>query len=209
MFSGIVESQSRIVKILPLEQALKVVIERPFTFDDVKVGDSISVDGTCLTVETVTPEEIEFVVGPETLRLTTFKDLSDDSSEASRSKFSSRPLNLERSLKLGDRVHGHIVMGHVDETAKVQEITKAGSAIRLAVQIPSNLRAFVWQKGSLAVNGVSLTVNSVSESFVDLCLIPETIRRTNLAHLHAGDLVNIEIDFMARGIVNSRELTFE
>jgi len=198
MFSGIVESQSEIVKILPLDQAVRVTIKRPFTFDDVRLGDSISVNGTCLTVDTVNADEIEFIVGPETLRLTTFSDLTVDCR-----------VNLERSLKLGDRVHGHIVMGHIDETAKIRNVSREGEAIRLAVQIPAALRMYIWKKGSVAINGVSLTVNSVSESDVDLCLIPETIRRTNLAHLQAGDLVNIEVDFMARGLVNSRELTIE
>ncbi len=204
MFSGIVESQTQITSIEEKDQALKLTIERPFIFNDINEGDSISVDGTCLTVETVTPEQIQFTVGAETLRLTTW----------GLPGLQVKTVNLERSLKVGDRIHGHLVMGHADGTGKVHEIKKAGESSIITLALPKFLTPYVWSKGSLAVNGVSLTINEVRDDLVSVCLVPETLRRTNLSRLKAGDLVNIEVDSMARAIVhsrqfNSRDLNFE
>jgi riboflavin synthase len=206
MFSGIVESQTPISRLEEKDQALKLTIERPFIFNDISEGDSISVDGTCLTVETVTPELIGFTIGAETLRLTTWGFPGAGSTN--------RTVNLERSLKVGDRIHGHLVMGHADGTGKIQEIKKAGESLIIAIALPKFLTPYVWSKGSLAINGVSLTINEVRDDCVSVCLVPETLRRTNLSKLKAGDLVNIEVDSMARAIVhsrqfNSRDLNFE
>ena len=208
MFSGIVESQTPITSIEEKDQALRLTIERPFIFNDVNEGDSISVDGTCLTVETVTPEQIQFTIGAETLRLTTW------GFPAGSQQMKNRTVNLERSLKLGDRIHGHLVMGHADGTGKVNEVKKAGESSIVSIAVPKFLIPYVWSKGSLAVNGVSLTINDVRDDLVSVCLVPETLRRTNLSKLKAGDLVNIEVDSMARAIVhsrqfNSRDLNFE
>lgn len=204
MFSGIVESQTPIASLEEKDQALKLTLERPFIFNDISEGDSISVDGTCLTVEAVTAEVIQFTIGAETLRLTTWGLPNNEK----------KNVNLERSLKVGDRIHGHLVMGHADGTGKVQEVKKAGESSIITIALPKFLTPYVWSKGSLAINGVSLTINEVRDDCVSVCLVPETLRRTNLSKLKAGDLVNIEVDNMARAIVhsrqfNSRDLNFE
>jgi len=205
MFSGIVEGQTEITKIEEKEQALKLVLARPFIFDDISEGDSISVNGTCLTVENVTPELLEFTIGPETLRITTWGLSPAQNSQS---------VNVERSLRLGDRIHGHIVMGHTDGTGKVQDIQPIGETLTVRISLPKYLMLYVWSKGSLTVNGVSLTINQVKDESVELCLVPETLRRTNLAKLKSGDLVNVEVDCMARALVhsrqfNTRDLNFE
>ncbi len=198
MFSGIVEGQTQIARIEEKEQALKLVLARPFTFDDVAEGDSIAVNGTCLTVETVNADVLEFTIGPETLRITTW---GTSPAEAAQS------VNVERSLRVGDRIHGHIVMGHADGIGKVEEATRAGDSLIVQISVPKFLMPYVWSKGSLAVNGVSLTINQVRDESVELCLVPETLRRTNLAKLKAGDLVNVEVDCMARALVHSRQFS--
>lgn len=205
MFSGIVEGQTHILKVEEKEQALKLTVERPFIFNDVSEGDSISVNGTCLTIESVCPETMEFTIGAETLRITTW---------GHKNIFESQSVNVERSLRVGDRIHGHIVMGHTDGTGKVEEITRAGESSIVSVSLPKFLMPYVWNKGSLAVNGVSLTINQVRDETVELCLVPETLRRTNLSKLKSGDLVNVEVDCMARALVhsrqfNTRDLNFE
>src|SRR5690606_20355222 len=108
------------------------------------------------------------------------------------------PLNVERSLRLNDRVHGHFTTGHVDTMGKVVSATEQGGSMFLTIEINGQYRRFVWPKGSLAINGVSLTINEVSGNRVTFCLIPETLRRTNLSDLSEGDSVTIEIDSFAR-----------
>lgn len=198
MFSGIVEGQTRILKVEEKEQAIKLTVERPFIFHDISEGDSIAVNGTCLTVEGVTPEFLEFTIGPETLRVTTW---GINKIEAEQN------VNVERSLRLGDRIHGHLVMGHTDGTGRIESVTRVGEATVVQIAVPRFLMPYVWSKGSLAVNGVSLTVNQIKEDVIELCLIPETLRRTNLARLKAGDLVNVEVDNMARALVHSRQFS--
>ncbi|MGE3973461.1 MAG: riboflavin synthase [Bdellovibrionales bacterium] len=192
MFSGIVEGQTRILSLETQENVSKLIIERPFIFDDVSLGDSISVNGTCLTVESISPEQIEFTIGPETLHLTTWgNDLQ-----------SKKPVNVERSLRLGDRMHGHMVLGHVDGVAQVKESLRQGESLILKVQAPTETVPYIWKKGSVTLNGVSLTVNKIEGDQIEVCLIPETLRRTNLPTLQTGDYVNIEVDCMARALIN-------
>jgi riboflavin synthase len=193
MFSGIVEGQSRVLSIENNESSSKLVVERPFVFDDVSTGDSISVNGTCLTVESVTPDQIEFTIGPETLRITTW---------GQNSEATSKLVNMERSLRLGDRIHGHMVLGHIDGTAEVAEFIKDGDSLFLTLNVPQDSLPYIWKKGSVTLNGVSLTVNEIKSGQIKVCLIPETLRRTNLPSLKVGDRVNIEVDCMARAIIN-------
>lgn len=195
MFSGIVETQAR-VKSARLDWNLIVIaVEKPSDFDDLRTGDSIACNGVCLTIARFDQNEIEFALGAETLQVTGW----------SAQSLQGASLNLERSLRLGDRVHGHLVSGHVDAVGEVLVFRDLGGSTRLDVRMPKEIASFVWKKGSWAVNGVSLTVNSVQDGIVSHVLIPETLSRTNLGKLKAGDLVNLEVDMYARGIMRALE----
>ena len=138
MFSGIVEAQSKIIKIEELNQAVRIQIERPVHFDDLKIGDSVCTNGICLTIEKFDEKIIQFCLAAETLKV-----LGDHFNNWKKYK-----LNLERSLRFGDRVHGHLVTGHVDATAEIKKTFKQGDNWFLEIQVPKPLKNYFWQKGS-------------------------------------------------------------
>lgn len=200
MFSGIIEAQSRLIKKWSSDQALRLLVERPVEFNDLKIGDSICTNGVCLTIELFTATEIQFCLGAETLHI-----LAN-----SLSRWETQPINLERSLKFGDRVHGHLVTGHVDILGKVIRSEADGECWQLQVEIQPPVSRFFWKKGSVGLNGVSLTVNDVQSLsqqaiIISVCLIPETIKKTNLSFLKVNDYVPIEADYLAKAYFQSRE----
>jgi len=194
MFSGIVESIGQILKIAPGQKSFQIWVARPKEFNDLEVGDSIAIDGVCLTAERFDDALIQFTVGLETMTLLgwTPKILEN------------KIVNLERSLEFGSRVHGHLVTGHVDALGEVVKVDLQGDCLILGIQIPVECQGYVWKKGSLTVNGVSLTVNSVVEGVIELCLVPETLRRTNLKELKVNQYVNIETDYLAKCFLHSK-----
>lgn len=199
MFSGIIEAVSSIVTAESGNQVIRICVDRPTDFNDIKAGDSIAVDGVCLTVESFNEKHIQFAIAFETLRLL---GLAPD-------KLVGRQVNLERSLRFGDRVHGQFVSGHVDSLGKVVLSRAEGDSWLMDVEVNESLRPLFWKKGSITLNGVSLTVNAVVGNRVSVCLIPETIKRTNLASLKFGDTVNVEPDMMARAMINAIEVPRE
>jgi riboflavin synthase len=194
MFSGIIEACSPIEIVEQRRDLLTLFIQRPPHFDDIHLGDSIAINGVCLTVEAYTPQQLQFTLGKETLRVTgwTLENLQN------------QLVNLERSLKFGDRVHGHFVSGHVDTTSQLLEIEK-GESWNLRFSKQNFNPKMLWSKGSVAIQGVSLTVNQVSASDFSICLIPETLLRTNFKNIKAGDVVNIEYDTWAKAFVHFQE----
>lgn len=197
MFSGIVETTSSISRIEKNGSVYQVYLQRPSAFDDICIGDSIATDGVCLTVEEFDAEQMRFSIGPETLRITHWDQKLQPNTE----------LNLERSLRYGDRMHGHMVTGHVDALAKVVDIKDTSESLFFSIEIPAQFKKFVWAKGSLCIAGVSLTINQVENNVLSFYLIPETLKRTNLKNLKTMDLskenyLNIEFDYMAKAIVN-------
>lgn len=208
MFSGIVEARAAIVRAQEIlhEKLTRIWVARPATFTDLSIGDSVATDGVCLTVEAFDGKTIQFALAAETLAVTNWKT---STSERGAEGLVGRVVNLERSLRMGDRIHGHLVSGHVDRAARVVRVEDAGpenNRTRIVdVEIPADLRAMVWKKGSWALNGVSLTVNSVDHGTASHCLIPETLTRTNLGSLKKDDLVNIEVDVFARALAQSVE----
>ncbi|MGE3683751.1 MAG: riboflavin synthase [Bdellovibrionales bacterium] len=192
MFSGIVETTTRVRGAQNSAGILRISLDRPPGFTDLHSGDSVAVDGICLTLEDFDSVQMTFALGPETLRITGWGP------EGVLNKV----VNLERSLRLQDRVHGHFVTGHVDAKGRILNVTEEGEALRLQIDIPGVLRDFIWPKGSVAVNGVSLTVNNVGAQSFQVGLIPETLKRTNLGALEVGDHVNLEVDNMARGLIH-------
>ncbi|MFN3455058.1 MAG: riboflavin synthase [Pseudobdellovibrio sp.] len=195
MFSGIVETTAKLIKSETLNQAERIWIEKPHAFDDLSVGDSICTNGVCLTVEAFDEKQIQFCLGAETLSLL----------KQSLPYWKDKPLNLERSLKFGDRVHGHLVTGHVDQSAQIVVSEPHGDVWDLAVEASDEQARYFWKKGSACVNGVSLTINKVAQNKIYFCLIPETLKITNLQYYKVGDFVNLESDYLAKAYIHSRQ----
>lgn len=193
MFSGIIESVEPIIESRSLDQAVEVVIQRPNFFDDLKVGDSIAVNGVCLTLESFTSASMKFTLGFETLKVL----------GATFESWLARPVNLERSLAFGSRVHGHLVTGHVEALAPVIKSEALGDNWLFTVRLTPELKKYCWKKGSLALNGVSLTINAVENNDVEVCLIPETQKRTNLAKYKVGEQICFEPDSFAKAVAQA------
>ena len=199
MFSGIVEAKSKILKSTKLKNSYRIIISRPESFTDLKIGDSVATNGVCLTIEALTSKTMQFCLGAETVKIL----------GAQFSQWKKYPLNLERSMQLGQRVHGHLVTGHVDTIATIKKSVADGDCWQLQIEIPRNLSRFFWKKGSVCLNGVSLTVNefkvTAKKSIMNVCLIPETMKATNLASYKAKEMLNVEADYLAKAYIQSRQ----
>ena len=186
MFSGIVASVGRIVAVQPAEESMRVTIDAGgLDLSDVAVGDSIAVSGCCLTVVQLHRSGFDADVSQETLGCTTGLNRPGD-------------VNLEKSLRLADRLGGHLVSGHVDGVGEVVRFEPVGESYLLAVRVPDELARYIARKGSVCVQGVSLTVNAVEGSRFEVNLIPHTLAVTTLEELRTGARVNIEVDMIAR-----------
>lgn len=194
MFSGIVESSSEVLSFTQTDKfVFRLKIKKPVFFSDLKFGDSVAVNGICLTVVEFDDKTVQFDVAFETLKVTGW--------DKSPLKPGQR-LNLERSLKFGDRVHGHFLSGHVDNLGEVvysQALDASTWMMRIKLN-DSMAKYFVWPKGSIGLSGVSLTVNAFEDQTVEVCLIPETLNVTCLKDFQVGDFINIEYDWMAKAI---------
>ncbi len=193
MFSGIVETTSPIRTIENSFANIKLTVDRPVDFNDLEIGHSISVNGVCLTVSALSESTISFVVGAETCKVTGWQDQLNIGQH----------INLERSLRFGDRIHGHLVTGHVDTRARLTEVRNIGESRILIVRLENPTSTLFWQKGSMTLNGVSLTINEAGSESVEFCVIPETLRRTNLSHLSVGDILTVEYDYLAKIFLKS------
>ncbi|MNL23463.1 Riboflavin synthase [compost metagenome] len=190
MFSGIIESVMPIIHSQELPNAYRIQIQKPEEFNDLKIGDSIACDGVCLTVEAFDNKSMTFALAAESIRILEWKP----------EKFLHKKINLERSLRFGDRIHGHLVTGHVDSLGEITMSELDGESLFIDVKVADSIMPYVWKKGSITLNGVSLTVNEVKGHVISVCLIPETIKRTNLGSLKKGDRINVEPDYLARAI---------
>lgn len=188
MFSGIVAAVGKITKVEPRQNGVRLSIHAVrLGLEDVAIGDSIAVNGVCLTVIAKTTSSFDVDVSAETLQCTVGFERSDE-------------VNLEKALRLADRLGGHMVSGHVDGIGEVTAFEPAGESHRLAVHAPDELAKYVARKGSITVQGVSLTVNAVNGSDFEINLIPHTLQATTLKHLKPGSRVNLEVDLLARHI---------
>jgi riboflavin synthase len=188
MFTGIVEERGHILQKIPIKSGITLEIQ--CSFNDLKLGDSVAVDGVCLTVTELSNGSFQADVSPETLRLTRMGQYNQ-----------STEVNLERPLKFSDRLGGHYVTGHVDQTARVLSLKSLSEYLEVGFSdvLPS-AQGFLVKKGSVTVNGVSLTVNEVYDAGFSVCLIPHTLEKTNLSQLKVGDEVNLEFDWMGKMI---------
>lgn len=194
MFTGIIEEQGVITAIDPSGDGVRLAVRAPLAVSDAQRGDSISISGVCLTVTDQTPEGFTADVMKQTLDMSTLGTLSVGS-----------PVNVERALAAHTRLGGHIVQGHVDGTGEVLEVRPGEQWRVLRVSLPADLAPLVVDKGSITVQGVSLTVSDVSDAdasshWFEISLIPETLEVTTLGALTPGDRVNLETDILARHV---------
>ncbi len=187
MFTGIIEIMGEIATIEPHGELTRLAIEAATLAGELEVGDSVAVNGTCLTVTGVDGAEIHFDAVRETLEKTALGDLAPGSR-----------VNLERALRAGGRLDGHIVQGHVDGVGRVCDMARDGDDVRLYVECGSEISQFLVSKGSVAVDGVSLTVVGARETGFDVALIPLTLQRTTLGERRVGDRVNLEADVLGK-----------
>ncbi len=187
MCSGLVEGIGEIAAIQRLPQGLRLALVPPFPVAELSLGESVSVSGACLTVVAVEAKTFQVEVSPETLARTTLslKKVKDK-------------VNLERALRLGDRLGGHLVTGHVDAMGTVRERREGPDFFTLAVDFPDRLAPFIIEKGSIAVDGVSLTVNKVQGGRFSVYIIPHTAQKTTLGGLKVGSQVNLETDIIGK-----------
>jgi riboflavin synthase len=186
VFSGIVAATGRISHLSANERGLRLTVEAPgLDLSDVAVGDSIAHNGVCLTVIGKSGTSYQVDVSRETLDCTVGLDAPGE-------------VNLEKALRLADRLGGHLVTGHVDGVGEVMEFEPVGESHALVIRAPKPLAKYIARKGSVTVDGVSLTVNRVAGTDFSINLIPHTVAVTTLKRLHAGARVNLEIDLIAR-----------
>jgi riboflavin synthase len=187
MFTGLIFNLAKVKRVRQNGGGIELVVTRPTGIRNVRNGDSIAVNGVCLTVKKTTTTELAFDVIPETLARSNLGSLK-----------SRDGVNFETSLRLGDSIGGHMVYGHVDATSKILRKDPEGQGYRLWCKLPTGLERFIVEKGYIALDGVSLTVAGVRSGEFAVALIPETLKRTTLGRKNPGLSLNIEVDPVAR-----------
>ena len=187
MFTGLIEEQGKIKSVNVSSMGMELTVECSKILEDVVLGASISINGACQTVTAFGKDYITVQASNETLKVTNFKNLKQGDF-----------VNLERALTLNKRIDGHIVSGHIDCTAAFVNSKDDGFSKEFFFRIPNEFTKYVIYKGSIAVNGVSLTVASIKDDIFSVALIPTTLREVNLANLKVGEIVNIETDLFAK-----------
>jgi len=190
MFTGIIQAQGNIQEIrISNKGAVFVLNSNSLDLSDVSIGDSIAVNGVCLSVIQLDNNSFSADVSQETFNCSTFSQLEKGQS-----------INLEKSLRLDQGINGHLVSGHVDGVGEVISLHKEGECTRLKIKVKNDLTKYIAKKGSICINGVSLTVNSVDADIIDVNIVPHTLLATTLGELIEKSRVNIEIDIIARHV---------
>lgn len=187
MFTGIVEEMGQVTAIRQTGEVYSLTIDATKTMEDLKIGDSVAVNGICLTVVSMEESGFTVEVVPETVRRTNVSRLA-----------LGRRVNLERALSLGKRLGGHLLTGHIDGVGEVKSIQGEGEGKVIRIAAPNRMMRYVIEKGSIAVDGVSLTVMDVEEESFRIALIPHTLQETTLGELQVGDVVNLEFDLIGK-----------
>jgi riboflavin synthase len=189
MFTGIIEQVGTVVSLIRTGPSAKLAIAAPKLYDDVKIGDSVAANGVCLTVTAVRRDFGEFDLSAETLKRSTFSHLRIGDK-----------LNLEKALPVSGRLGGHLVSGHIDGTGEIRHKVGSGEGLELHLSVPSELIQYLVPKGSIAVDGVSLTVADFRDGLVQIAVVPHTLRSTTLGQKALSDRVNIEVDMLSKYI---------
>ncbi len=187
MFTGLVEEVGIVKSILKGTKSVKIVIKAKKVLEDIKIGDSISTNGVCLTVTDFTDNTFSVDVMPETMKRSNLKNLVPGSK-----------VNLERALRLGDRLGGHLVSGHIDGTGKILSFDKEDNAVWVTIKPPEELLKYIIYKGSIAIDGISLTVAYIDNKVFKVSIIPHTKKVTTLIEKSLGDEVNLECDMIGK-----------
>ncbi len=188
MFTGIIQAKGRVKEVTHSDKGALFVFESDsFDMSSVSIGDSIAVNGVCLTVIDFCDSNFSADVSQETLDCSIFDKLQIGQN-----------VNLEKSLRLNQGIDGHLVSGHVDGIGKIDSISAEGESTRINIEIDQSLEKYVAKKGSICINGVSLTVNSIENNIIGINIVPHTFTLTTFGELEVGARVNIEIDIIAR-----------
>ena len=192
MFTGIIQNQAKLIKIDNVLNNYTLIVESDVELKKRDIGTSIAIDGVCLTlikykIIKKKKNQLFFNISPETLKISNL-----DKKELGYI------FNLEKSLKYGDEIAGHFVQGHVDDTGKIYSISKIRNSWKFWIIINNKFRKYLIKKGSVAINGVSLTINDIKKNLLRIDIIPHTFKKTNFAHLSKGSRVNLEYDLLIK-----------
>ena len=194
MFTGLIEAVGEVAEVKPTPSGLRIRVDAPLA-GEFGAGDSIAVSGVCLTVVSADASGFHADLSPETVRVSSLGTLRRGCL-----------VNLERPLRMDARLGGHFVQGHVDATATIDDIRQEGDSYWLTVKFPADIAAYIVRKGSIAVNGISLTVAGVDDRLFDIQVIPFTWANTNLRTIKPGDVVNVECDILGKYVARAIEL---
>ena len=192
MFTGIVAASCEVVSTKQGEEVRSIVVDLSGYDDDLEIGASVAIDGVCMTVVSAIDGHVRFEAIPETLERTTMGLLKQGSR-----------VNIERSLRMGDELGGHILSGHIMSTARILQRTQKGEGIDLLIEHQADTKPYILEKGYVAVDGMSLTVGEVQSDGFNLHIIPETLRITTIGAKTEGNLVNIEVDSRTQAVVDT------
>lgn len=190
MFTGLIQGKGKVIRVEKRAKGMKLCLKPLFQLNDLKIGDSIAVSGVCLTVIDTGKEGFCVELSPETLSRTTFSYINQG-----------QEVNLEQSLRLGDRIGGHLVAGHVDTIGVVTDRNEKGENIIFTFSIPDDWMPYVVEKGSIAIDGISLTINRCFRKGFEVNIIPYTARVTTIGRRKVGDKVNIETDIIGKYVL--------
>ena len=189
MFTGIVETLGTVIQIIPNDKGKTFIIEASDIMDDLEIGDSISVNGVCLTVTKKDNPSFYLDLVPETLKLSNLGEIKNSSN-----------VNLERALTLSTRLGGHMLQGHIETVGVIVDKTEVGDGAEITVAIDPNYLKYCIPKGSIGLDGISLTIASLNENFIKIAIIPHTLEYTNLGKKSTGDSLNVETDIIGKYI---------
>ena len=196
MFSGIIENKGFVFK-FEKQKDFRLVLDTNLKYKDIKKGSSVCCNGICLTVISKKKKkkytQLSFDVSQETINCSNFNVIKKGDE-----------INIEKSLRVGDEISGHFVFGHVDDTSKLISIKKVGDSHEIKLEISKKIKKYIAKKGSVSLNGISLTVNQVKNNFIVLNIIPFTWLNTNLKGLKIGDRINLEVDMLARYVTQNQ-----
>ena len=189
MFTGIVEEKGKIKSIQPGAKSIRLTIGATVVLEGLKIGESVAVSGVCLTVTDIFSDSFASDVMPETLRMTAFAALKIGDA-----------VNLERAMRADGRFGGHMVAGHIDGTGTIADIKREDNAVWIKITASADILKYVVNKGSIAIDGISLTVAEAGKDYISVSLIPHTIKETSLGKKNIGDAVNLECDLVGKYI---------